>query len=372
MTGKNSVLFTATQIAHLKLSNKLAVAPMTRVSAQLDGTVGPLMKEYYEDFAKGGFGLVITEGLYTDELYSQAYYMQPGIVSKEQSESWKPVINSVHASGGKIIAQLMHAGALSQFNAYKEQSAAPSSVQPKGEQMPFYYGEGLYNEPLQMTQQDIKDAIMGFANSAVQAKSAGFDGVEIHGANGYLLDQFLTDYTNKRNDEYGGVIANRLRIYREIVEAVRAAVGTDFIIGVRFSQKKVNDSQHVWSEGEAGAEYIFGLMGECQVDYIHTTEPDLDKAAFNNGDSLSFLAKKYSGLPVISNGGVNEPDRATSMLDSEQADLISLGRVALANPDWPVVVKNSGTIKLLDFDMLAPIANLENATKFLTNQTVDI
>jgi 2,4-dienoyl-CoA reductase-like NADH-dependent reductase (Old Yellow Enzyme family) len=368
MSTKHSALFESSLIGDLRISNKLAVAPMTRVSGEKDGTVGPLMKDYYKHFATGGFGLIITEGLYTDQLYSQGYLDQPGIATREQALSWGPVIEEVHANGGVIIAQLMHAGALSQFNRFVRTTKGPSAVQPLGEQMPFYHGHGPYPVPQAMTQQDIDDVIKGFADAAVLAKMAGFDGVEIHGANGYLLDQFFTDYTNKRDDQYGGSIDGRLRIYKEVAEAVRAAVGESFVVGVRFSQKKVNDNVHLWAEGEEAAKQAFVLMSYCGVDYIHTTEPVLDDAAFVGSVSLAELAKKYSGLPVIANGGVAGPEHANVVLQSEQADFVALGKIALANQDWPAVVKAQGTLKEFDFTMLSPIANLSSANRYFAEQ----
>jgi 2,4-dienoyl-CoA reductase-like NADH-dependent reductase (Old Yellow Enzyme family) len=365
MANKHAKLFETLQIGTKILRNRIAVAPMTRVSGEEDGTVGRLMQKYYESFAEGGFGLIVTEGLYTDEHYSQGYYRQPGIATAKHSESWKSVVKSVQDKGAIFIAQLMHAGSLSQFNSYKDSSAGPSAVQPLGKQMPFYYGEGKYNVPVAMSQQDINDVISGFVQAAEFAQSAGFDGVEIHGANGYLLDQFLTNYSNQRSDCYGGDITARLRIYQEVIEAVRQAVGNDFIVGVRFSQKKVNDTDHVWSEGELAAEKAFGLMRECQVDYIHTTEPVLNDPAFEQGASLAALAKKYSGLPVFANGGVRKPDLALSVIENREADVITVGRTALANPDWPTAVRNDVPLKDFDYAILAPIANLESAKKYV-------
>lgn len=370
MSTKYSLLFEPSVIGGLEIPNKLVVAPMTRMSAEKDGTVGPLMKDYYKAFAAGGFGLIITEGLYTDQLYSQGYLDQPGITTQEQAQSWEPVIKEVHTSGGVIFAQLMHAGALSQFNRFVGTTKAPSAVQPLGEQMPFYHGNGPYQVPEAMTQEDIYAVVKGFSEAAVLAKEAGFDGVEIHGANGYLLDQFLTDYTNKRDDRYGGSIEGRLCIYREVANAVRTAVGDDFVVGVRFSQKKVNDIEHVWGGGEDAAKQAFALMSYCGVDYIHTAEPKINDAAFSGSAPLSELAKKYSGLPVIANGGVSEPEIANITLKNEQADFIALGKIALANQDWPAVVKAEGTLNTFDFLMLSPIANLSSAKNYFSDQLI--
>src|SRR5690606_16240367 len=191
-------------IGNLKLANRLAVAPMTRVSATPDGTPTPEMADYYAEFTEGGFGLVITEGTYTDTVYSQGYLNQPGIVTDGQAAAWRGIVERVHAAGARIVLQLMHAGALSQGNRYRDDTAGPSAVPPLGEKMPEYGGHGPWPTPKAMSADDIDAAVRGFVSSAVRAREAGFDGVEVHAANGYLLDQFLTDYTNRREDAYGG------------------------------------------------------------------------------------------------------------------------------------------------------------------------
>ena len=368
MQTQTEQLFQPVKLANTELKNRLAVAPMTRVSALDDGCAGGLMADYYAGYAAGGFGLIISEGLYTDKAYSQGYYLQPGLSDDQQAASWQPVLSAVHARGAKLIAQLMHAGGLSQFNAYREASAAPSAVQPLGEQMGFYYGEGRYAVPREMTVADIDEAIQGFVAAAVRAKQAGFNGVELHGANGYLLDQFLTVYTNQRHDEFGGSLTNRLELLKRLILSVREAVGAQFLLGVRFSQKKVNDTEYCWPEGEAAAQQIFRLVAECGADYIHTTEPRLDAPAFEGSASLAALARKFSGLPVIANGGVDTAEDAGFMLESEQADVISLGKAALANPDWPQRVARQQALHDFDFAMLVPIANVENGNAYLNSR----
>ncbi|NRB38059.1 MAG: NADH:flavin oxidoreductase [Pseudomonadales bacterium] len=364
MSTHHSMLFKPTQIGAMKLRNKLAVAPMTRVSATEEGVAAPEMKNYYQNFARGGFGLIITEGLYTDQLFSQGYRKQPGMTDAKQAQSWQPIIDAVHRQQSVIIAQLMHAGALSQYNRFSEVTKGPSCVRPIGEEMSFYYGNGAYRLPAAMNEEDIQDVIQGFAASAVLAKAAGFDGVEIHGANGYLLDQFLTPYTNHRNDGYGGSLTNRLSLYQEIIQAVRDAVGENFIIGVRFSQKKVNDTEHQWADDEMAAQTIFTQMRHSGVDYIHTAEPVLSEPAFAGSASLAALAKQHSGLPVIANGGIKEPALACHMLEQKHADVVALGTAALANQDWPNVVKASGELTDFDFAMLSPIADLASAKRY--------
>ncbi|RML89182.1 oxidoreductase, partial [Pseudomonas savastanoi] len=150
-------------MGHLKLKNRFAVAPMTRVSADEQGSATQNMTRYYERFAKGGFGLIITEGNYTDRSSSQGYRFQPGLTDDEQAQAWRATTNAVHRHGSVMIAQLMHAGALSQANRFVSESAGPSAIRPKGEQMAFYYGAGSYRIPRAMSDKDIAEAIDGFA-----------------------------------------------------------------------------------------------------------------------------------------------------------------------------------------------------------------
>ena len=365
MKSNVSSVFSTYKIGARRLKNRLALAPMTRVSANENGTVGPLMKDYYQSFAEGGFALIITEGLYTDKLYSQGYKFQPGLSDNAQVDSWKEITDAVHEHDGLIVAQLMHAGALSQYNKYTGSGAGPSAIKPLGKEMTFYYGEGEYSSPKAMTQEDIYDVVRGFAHAAKRAKLAGFDGVEIHGANGYLLDQFITVYTNERSDEYGGVLANRFRIYKDIISSVREAVGLDFIVGIRFSQSKVNDFEYTWPEKDEGAQHIFQSIEAMGIDYIHTTEHCAKEPAFEGGLSLSALAKKYAAVPVIANGGVSNENDANFLVESNQADIISLGKIALANPNWPNAVKAGKPLNDFDFEMFNPLADLKTGKQFL-------
>jgi 2,4-dienoyl-CoA reductase-like NADH-dependent reductase (Old Yellow Enzyme family) len=368
MSSKSVNLFSNQKIGNKNLKNRLAVSPMTRVSANYDGTAGILMKDYYQSFAQGGFGLIISEGIYTDKLYSQGYKYQPGLTDDAQVKSWKSITDEVHKSDSVIIAQLMHAGALAQYNKYSEHSAAPSAVKPLGKQMTFFYGEGEYSIPKAMNKADIDNAIAGFVSAAKLAKRAGFDGVEIHGANGYLLDQFITVYTNERTDEYGGELANRLRIYKEIITSVRKAVGQDFIIGIRFSQSKVNDFDYKWPGKDVDAQYTFQSASKCGVDYIHTTEHRAKEPAFEGGLSLTQLAKKHAAITVIANGGINNENDANLLIDSNQTDLIALGKTALANQNWPDIVKSKQRLNEFSFDMFNPIADLTTANNFLAKK----
>ncbi|MEH7387603.1 NADH:flavin oxidoreductase [Bacillus sp. JJ1521] len=340
MTDKKS-LFDRVTLGNTSLENRVGVAPMTRISATSEGLATDQMVSYYTSFARGGFGFIITEGIYIDEKYSPGYIFQPGIVNDKQTEAWKKVVDSVHQEGAKIFAQIMHAGALVHGNPFGKESIAPSAVQPIGEKSEAYEGTGPYPMPREATNDEITEVITGFVQAAKRAKLAGFNGIEIHGANGYLLDHFLTEYTNQRTDEYGGSTENRVRLSVEVSKAIREAVGDDFTIGIRISQGKVNDYSHKWAGKEKDAEIIFGQLGRAGLDFIHVTEYEAWKPAFDsNGLSLAALAKKYGKIPVIANGHLENPSIAKEMVENGEADVITLGKGALANHDWVNKVKN--------------------------------
>ena len=353
------------QLGTISLKNRIAVAPMTRISATEDGYVTTDMIRYYQGFAEGGFGLIITEGIYPDLAHSQGYLHQPGIGDDAQAQAWKPVVEAVHGAGAKAVMQLMHAGALSQGNHRSKQSVGPSAVQPKGEQLGFYRGEGPYAMPREITEQEIAGVIESFAAAALRAKQAGFDGVEVHGANGYLLDQFLTDYTNQRTDRYGGSTENRVRLLVEVVQAVRATVGPDFLVGIRISQGKVNDYQHKWANGQQDAEIIFSSVAAAGADYIHTTEHDAQAPAFSetnsDGDTLAGYAKRFGKLPVIANGKLGTLEAANAILADGKTDIVALGKSALANRDWPQRAANGHGFQELDAGILQPLAHIKTS-----------
>lgn len=366
-TENNKDLFGSYNLSSLNLKNRIAIAPMTRISADYEGTPSDKMTRYYESFAKGGFGLIITEGTYIDDIYSQTYLYQPGIVFEEQIQGWKKITDAVHAYGAKTIMQIQHSGALSQGNRFTNKTLAPSSVQPIGNQLEFYHGKGAYKIPQEATEQDIEQVIESFAKAAGNAKRAGFDGVEIHGANGYFLDEFLTTYTNTRTDQYGGSAANRVSLLVKVINTVRKTVGNNFIVGIRISQGKVNDYVYKW-EGEKEAEIIFEALKNTSLDYIHTTEFKAASPAFsaenyfnNHNASLATLAKKITGLPVLTNGSIDSLETAYELINEHDTDLVTIGKAALANHNFPLKIQKGE--KLDDFNpesVLRPMADLKD------------
>lgn len=363
MEQNNAPLFAPRDINGATAKNRLAVAPMTRITATQDGHASETMARYYERFARGGFGTVITEGIYVDRAFSQGYLFQPGMTDEAQARAWQPVVKGIQGHGSLVIAQLMHAGAISQGNCFRNETAGPSAVQPLGKQMVFYHGKDRYALPTAMSDEQIAEAISGFAEAAARAMStAGFNGVEIHGANGYLLDQFLTDYTNQRTDRWGGSTENRVRLILEVLKAVRASVGAHVPLGIRISQGKVNDYTHTWAGGERDAEIIFGSLAEAGADYIHVTEFEAWKPAFGEtGPSLVSLARRYAPKStILANGNLHQPDRAIVALD-DGADIVTLGRGALANPDLPRRLLQGVPLRAFDASILGPIANIKDA-----------
>jgi 2,4-dienoyl-CoA reductase-like NADH-dependent reductase (Old Yellow Enzyme family) len=356
-------LFTPIHINGHTVKNRLAVAPMTRISATEDGRATESMTHYYERFARGGFGTVITEGTYTDQAFSQGYIYQPGMTDEAQANAWKPVVNGIKAHGALAIAQMMHAGALSQRNRFRDGTVGPSAIQPKGTQMTFYHGKDRYKVPAEITEEQIADAIAGFADSASRAINiAGFDAIEIHGANGYLLDEFVTDYTNSRTDHWGGSTENRVRMVLETFKAVRAKLGVSVPVGVRISQGKVNDYAHKWAGAQRDAEVIFGGLADAGADFIHVTEFEAWKPAFaERGPSLMRLARRYAPKATIfANGSLHNIAQAVAALEGG-ADIVTIGRGALANPDLPKRLPNRDALNEFDPSILDPIANIKEA-----------
>ncbi len=359
-------VLTPFQFGPLSLANRAVVAPMTRVSATPDGVPTSRMVDYYREFARGGFALIIAEGTYLDHDASRGYDNQPGIADETQREAWARIATAVHEDDGRIILQLMHAGALSQRTLKGGRTIAPSRIQPRGEMMPEYGGFGAYPTPDEMTRADLVAVRDSFAAAAVRAQEAGFDGVEVHAANGYLLDQFITAYTNTRSDEYGGDAAGRIRYPAEVVAAVRAAANDAFVVGVRVSEAKVNDFTYRWPGGPAEAQTIFEKLAEAGASYLHLAgegrgfRETLEKAT----ESYGALARRLTGLPIIVNGGLHEPELSDAVVGGGHGDLIAIGRSALVNPDWPRRVAAGASLDLFDPAMLSPRANLENSNRW--------
>ncbi|MBW8686672.1 oxidoreductase [Chitinophaga rhizophila] len=340
---EQDLLFRPLKIGAQVLKNRFAVAPMTRRSATADGVPTAEMASYYAAFARGGFAMIITEGTYTDIHFSRTDDDQPGLVNDAQLAGWKHITDSVHHNGrdnsgqtARIILQLMHGGALVQ---HTNQTIAPSAVQPVGVRNTERGGlKGAFPLPTAMTEATLATAKAGFIATAQRAVLAGFDGVEIHAANGYLIDQFITPHTNTRTDNYGGNDRNRLRFLMEVYQEIKAVVPADFIVGVRLSESKVNDLTYRWPNGAEAATAIFTILNELNADYIHIASEGGNwgrESLYADGRSSNSIAKRLTGRPVIVNGGMHNVSLAASMLSGELADMVSIGKAAISNPDLP-------------------------------------
>jgi 2,4-dienoyl-CoA reductase-like NADH-dependent reductase (Old Yellow Enzyme family) len=239
--------------------------------------------------------------------------------------------------------------------------------------MPNYFGQGPYPMPKAMSLEDIAQVTDAFVEAAKRAQGAGFNGIEVHSANGYLLDQFITTYTNQREDHYGGSTHNRIRLSAQIVAAIKAAVSPSFIVGIRLFQTKVNDREYRWPDGRQEAEIFFSTLAQAGADYLHLASEGRDWQAGEitevDGISLTQFARKLTGLPVVANGGMQDPARSAAFLSEGHADLVSLGRGAMANPDYPRRLASSRPLLSFEGGMVYPEATLDNTRNWLASRT---
>ncbi|WP_332914558.1 NADH:flavin oxidoreductase [Algoriphagus boritolerans] len=317
-------------------------------------------------FCRGGLWLIITEGTYTDDQFSKAYFNQPGLINQQQLEAWSTIVRQVKQRGTLFICQLMHAGALSQ---YHSKAIAPSAIQPLGVKMPEVGGEaGPFPLPGEANPAQILAIKQGFVAAALKAEEAGFDGVELHAANGYLFDQFITDYTNKRTDAYGGTVENRLLLLAEVYVAIRAVVQPRFVVGIRFSEGKVNNLAYRWPGGAATARAIFREVKKFTPDYVHIAAEGgrwERECLYPSGTSSNRIAKQLLGVPIIANGGMHNLELAARLIEQGDTDLVSIGRAAIANPDWPKRIMEGRTVIPFHQDMIKPSVSLKNTKQFM-------
>ncbi|MEK9660646.1 MAG: NADH:flavin oxidoreductase [Alphaproteobacteria bacterium] len=367
MTDRHPTLFSPGTLGPLALANRALVAPMTRASANADGRATDQMRDYYRNFGAGGWGLVETEAAYIDLAYSQGYDYQPGIADDAQAEAWVKIVEAVHAEGTPIMLQLFHCGAINQGNHWVEGSIAPSAVQPKGSQIDRYRGgEGPFQMPREITRDEMAQVVESFAAAARRGVEIGFDAIEMHGANGYLPDQFLTVHTNLRDDEYGGPVENRVRFHCDVLRAMRAAVpGT--CLGVRISQTKVNDFDYSWPGGADDAQAIFSALAATGIDFLHCSAHLGVTPVFGTTRSLSGLARDITGLPVITNGKLQDADVAEQALIDGEGDFVSVAKGALADPAWAAKTRDGIAPVAFDPGMITPLATLDNYYQWLAD-----
>lgn len=323
-------LFSPIQLGPHALKNRMAMAPMTRNRAGAGNVPQEISIEYYRQ--RAGAGLIISEGT---QVAAEAvgYPGTPGIHSPEQVAGWRKITDAVHAAGGRIFLQLWHCGRVSHRSLLPGGMlpVAPSAIRPAGEAITF---EGMkpFETPHALTLEEIPGIIEMYRQGARNALTAGFDGVEIHAANGYLIDQFLRDGSNQRTDAYGGPIANRARLLLEVTEAVCKVLGADRV-GIRLSPlQPFNDMRD--TNPEATFSYAVEALNRLSLAYLHITEMGRDKpGAAGPAFDLSKLRGLWKGIYMTNHG--YDLARANAALAEGRADMVAFGVAFLANPDLP-------------------------------------
>jgi 2,4-dienoyl-CoA reductase-like NADH-dependent reductase (Old Yellow Enzyme family) len=344
--NNSSKLFESFSAKGLTLKNRTVMAPMTRTfSPNYIPTQD--VADYYRRRAQGNVGLIITEGTFISHKAANGYERVPAIFGEESLAGWKNVVDEVHKVGGKIMPQLWHVGSIR-----KEGIGPDKSV-------PAYSPSGLYKpgapNGVAMSQEDIDDVVASFAQAAVDAKNIGFDGIEVHGAHGYLVDQFFWEGTNQRTDGYGGSLENRTRFGVEIIKAIRTAVGEDFPIIFRFSQWKQQDYTAKLCQSPEQLAIFLNLLSDAGVDIFHASTRRFWLPEFEGSElNLAGWSKKLTNKPVITVGsvgldedfigegnadlkGTSNPtgiDGLLERLNNDEFDLVAIGRALLVDPDW--------------------------------------
>jgi 2,4-dienoyl-CoA reductase-like NADH-dependent reductase (Old Yellow Enzyme family) len=355
-------LFESFSTKSLSLKNKTVMAPMTRAFSP-NYIPNAEVAAYYRRRAEGDVGLIITEGTFISHKAANGYENVPAIFGEQALAGWKHVVDEVHAAGGKIAPQLWHVGAV------RKPGVGPDK------EMPAYSPSGLYkpgaSNGVAMSQADIDEVVASFAQAALDAKNIGFDAIEIHGAHGYLVDQFFWEGTNQRDDQYGGSLENRTRFGVEIVKAIRAAVGDDFTIIFRFSQWKQQDYSAKLCKTPEELAIFLGLLSDAGVDIFHASTRRFWIAEFEGSDlNLAGWTKKLTQKPVITVGnvgldndfigegnadlsGTSNPtgiDELLVRLNNDEFDLVGIGRALLVDPQWVNKIKTNAINEIKPFN----------------------
>ncbi len=329
-------LFSSYLLGKAELKNRIVMAPMTR-SRAIGNIPNDLNATYYGQ--RSGAGLIITEGT-SPSPNGLGYSRIPGVFSKEQVEGWKKVTTAVHTKGGKIFVQLMHTGRIShQLNLPKGALVlAPSAVKPAGQMWTDSDGMQDFPTPKEMSSAELFRAKEEFVTASKNAIEAGFDGVELHGANGYLLEQFISPVSNQRTDNYGRSIENRCRFVIEVAEAVCAAIGKDKV-GIRFSPYGVASDMPHYPEIDETYTYLAKKINEIGLAYIHL----VDHSAMGAPQVPASIKKTFRDIfkgSLILSGGY-DLSRAEQDIENKSADLITFGRPFINNPDLVYKFQNN-------------------------------
>ncbi|MCZ0736157.1 alkene reductase [Phreatobacter sp. AB_2022a] len=348
MSKDASALFTPFRIGDLTLPNRLAMAPLTRNRAT-PGTdaPNPLNVEYYTQRASAG--LIISEATQISR-QGQGYIWTPGLYTDAQIAGWRNVTNAVHGAGGHIFVQLWHVGRISHVSLQENGAApvAPSAITAKSK---TYIETGFVetSAPRALDAGELPGIVADYVRAAENAQRAGFDGIELHGANGYLIDQFLKDGTNQRTDSYGGSVENRARLALEVVDAV-AKVYPKGRLGIRLSPvSPANDA--VTSDPEAVFGYLVAELAKRGIGFIHVVEGATGGPRDNVAFDYQALRKAFPGAYIANNGYTR--DLAIDAIEAGRADAIAFGKAFIANPDLPERLRRD-----------APLNEVERATLY--------
>lgn len=342
-TTTQTTLFSPIQLGRHTLKNRIVMAPMTRLRA-VGSIPTPLMAKYYAQRASAG--LIITECTMVSPL-SNGYINCPGIYTSQQTDAWRQVTEAVHAQGGKIFLQIWHSGRVSHPALLGgELPVAPSAIAATGT-LHTPVGKVSLEKPRALTTDEIPEIIQQFRQAAQNAQNAGFDGVELHGAFGYLIDQFLQDGSNQRTDQYGGSIANRARFLLEVVEAVVQVWDGDRV-GIKLSPSNTFYGMHD-ANPQALFSYVMEQLNQFQLAYVHLMEPNEQDLTTNNviNPVISTFRHLYKGL-LMTNGGYDKA-QGNQILASSGADLVSFGKLFIANPDLPHRLATDAVLATPDF-----------------------
>ena len=346
---QKQTLFSPLKLSGFTLRNRIVLPPLTRCRSQQPGNIaGDLMVEYYRQRASAGF--MITEGTQI-EPRGQGYAWTPGIHSTEQIAGWKKVTEAVHQEGGVIFCQLWHVGRVSHtaLQPDGQPPVAPSAIPATNVRVFIETGPGTGeltqpSAPRALTTEEVRELVELYRQAARNAKEAGFDGVELHAANGYLINQFISEHTNVRTDEYGGSLENRLRFLQEVTRAVSDVFGSRNV-GVRFAPLfSSTDEDRVYLglvEPDPQLTYLSAaqMLNDMQIGYLSIAEPDWDNSP-DLPETFRQSLRETFDAPILCAGRYTR-EKAMHILENGWADLFGFGRTFIANPDLPYRLQNN-------------------------------
>lgn len=361
MDETKNILFSEFNLNGLRLKNRIVMAPMTREFSP-KGIPNIYAPTYYSKRAAGGVGLIITEGVEISHKASSGYPNCPNLISDESKKMWERIIHEVHKNHSSIFCQLWHVGGIRKLG------------MPPNPKIPGFTPSGIVKEggkkvAHEMTLEDIQELIQVYADDAKICEELGFDGIEIHGAHGYLIDQFLWSGVNLREDKYGGSLENRSRFASEIIAKSKKSTSDSFQVGIRISQWKQQNYEAKIASSKKDLSIFFNILKKAGANFLHCSNRRFWENEFSDEDiNLAGFAKKVTGLPSISVGsvGLNKDftktfagDHKTETsdlsnlfrkLNAGEFDLIALGRILLSDPEWANKVRNGEEQSIIPYN----------------------